>query len=460
MKLQSINPHDQTIVGELEISTETEIKDKVEKARKAFDSWKNVSVEDRCLYVSQLKTKLSENKDKLAKLMTQEMGKPLSQSIGEIDSELDFIEYYVKNGPKFLADEPLIDNEKDNYKVTYEPYGVCACISPWNFPVSMVTSGVLPAIIAGNTVVIKPSEYTSLSQKMVIDLLNETGIPDGVVNLIIGGSNEGKILVDSHIDLVWFTGSTKAGLDIYKKCGEKFIKSLLEMGGSSAGIVMAGANMENAIENLYWARFLNCGQVCTAVKRLFVEKSIFEEFIAGFVQRVNKAKIGDPLKGSDIGPLVTKRQLEIIKNQVNDAVSKGATVLTGGSQPQDSDLSNGNYFQPTILLNVNLDMKVMNEETFGPVIAVMPFETEKEVIALANRTEYGLSSEIYTSDFEKGTSMARKIQSGTVAINTDNFFKPECPFGGFKKSGTGREYGKIGMQEFAQVKVIALSKQQ
>ncbi|MCX6726244.1 MAG: aldehyde dehydrogenase family protein [Candidatus Shapirobacteria bacterium] len=458
MKLQSINPNDQTIVGELEVSTEDEIKKQVEKARKTLDSWKNISVEERCLYISKLKDLLNKNKDKLARLMTLEMGKPLQQSVGEIESELEFIEYYAKNGPKFFADESIIENEKDNYKVTYEPYGVCACISPWNFPVSMVTSGVLPAITAGNTVVVKPSEYTSLSQKMVVDLLNETGIPEGVVNLVIGGGNEGKILVDSKIDLVWFTGSTKAGMDIYKKCGEKFIKSLLEMGGSSAGIVMADANMENAIENLYWARFLNCGQVCTAVKRLFVEKSIFEKFTNSFAERVNKAKVGNPLKDNDIGPLVTKRQLEIIKDQIDDAISKGAKVLIGGKQPKDTELLMGNYYLPTILTNVNFDMKVMNEETFGPVISIMPFETEEEAITLANRTEYGLSSEIYTSDLEKGTGMARKIQSGTVAINTDNFFKPECPFGGFKKSGTGREYGKIGMQEFAQVKVIAICK--
>jgi len=458
MKIKSINPHDQSTVGELKISTSDEIFKAVSKARRAFENWKETSVRKRCAYVENLTSLLQKNKERLAELITLEMGKPLEQSLSEIESELEFVRYYVKNGPKFLADETIINKDKDFYKVTYEPHGVCACICPWNFPLSMVTSGVLPAIIAGNTVVVKPSEYTSLSQKLVVDLINQTGIPEGVVNLIIGGGEEGKVLVDSQIDLVWFTGSTKAGLNIYKKSGEKFIKSLLEMGGSSAGIIMADADLENAVENIYWARFLNCGQVCTAVKRLFVEKSIFDEFLRLLLKRINKVKIGNPLKNNDIGPLVNKKQLELIKEQVKDAITKRAVVEIGGKQSVAREIKDGNYYEPTVLTNVNFDMKVLNEETFGPVLPIMSFKSEDEVTVFANKTEYGLSAEIYTSDYKKGEKIARSIQCGTVAINTDNFFKPECPFGGYKKSGMGREYGKIGMQEFAQVKVIALNK--
>lgn len=458
MKIKSINPHDQSAVGELKISTSDEISKAVSKARRAFENWKEISVGERCAYVENLTSLLQKNKDRLAKLITLEMGKPLEQSLSEVESELEFIRYYVKNGPKFLADETIINKDKDFYKVTYEPYGVCACICPWNFPLSMVTSGVLPAIIAGNTVVVKPSEYTSLSQKLVVDLINQTGIPEGVVNLIIGGGEEGKTLVDAQIDLVWFTGSTRAGLDIYKKCGEKFIKALLEMGGGSPAIVLDDANIDNAVENLYWARFLNCGQVCTAVKRLFVQKGIYDEFVGKLVERVKTAKLGNPVDNNDIGPLVNRRQLQVLEEQVKDAIDKGSKVLTGGKRPVSEVLKKGNYFEPTILSNVTMDMKIMKEETFGPVLPIVKFESIEEAIGMANNTEYGLSAEIYTSDLEKGKVLAKKIQSGTVAINTDNFFKPECPFGGYKKSGMGREYGKIGMQEFAQVKVIALNK--
>ena len=458
MTLKSINPHDQSLVGELEFSSPDQIKNAVSEARKAYESWKEISVDERCAYVSKLKDKLIENIEKLARLITLEMGKPLAQSLSETDSELEFISYYANNGLKFLSPEIILQNDKEYYKATYEAHGVCACICPWNFPLSMVTSGVLPAIIAGNTVVVKPSEYTSLSQKLVVDLINDTGLPKGVVNLVIGDSNVGQTLVDSDIDLVWFTGSTKAGMDIYQKCGEKFIKALLEMGGSSPAIVLNDASVDNAVENLYWARFLNCGQVCTAVKRLFVQDGIYEKFVGKLVEKVKTAKIGNPVDNNDIGPLVNPRQLQVLEEQVKDAIGKGSEVLTGGKRPVSEILKKGNYFEPTILSNVTMDMKIMKEETFGPVLPIVKFESVEEAINMANNTEYGLSAEVYTSDLEKGEVLAKNIQSGTVAINTDNFFKPQCPFGGYKKSGMGREYGKIGMQEFAQVKVVAISR--
>lgn len=457
MEIQSINPHDQTIVGSVKISTPIDIENAVLTARKAFDSWRKTDVRSRCALVGNLVSKLEENRDKLANLMTLEMGKTLQQSLGEIDSEIEFVKYYSANGVEFLSDENVFKNSTDISKVTYEPYGVCVCICPWNFPLSMVTSGVLPAIIAGNAVIVKPSEYTSLSQKLVVDLINQCGFPEGVVNIVIGGADAGEKLVDSDVDLVWFTGSTKAGLNIYKKCGEKFVKALLEMGGSSAGIVLEDANLENAVENLYWARFLNCGQVCTAVKRLFVHESIYDKFMSLFVKKINGIKIGNPLSDNDLGPLINKKQLETITSQVQDALSLGAKVVLGGKVPTNSELVGGNYFEPTILTDISKTMRVYHEETFGPVLPIIKFTSDSEVIELANDTEYGLSAEIYSSNLERAEKMAREIKSGTVAINTDNFFRPECPFGGYKKSGTGREYGKIGMQEFAQVKVISIS---
>jgi len=458
MELQSTNPHDQTVVGTIRISTSTDIENAVLAARKAFEVWRKTNINIRCALVGNLVKKLEENRDKLAHLMTMEMGKPLQQSLGEIDSEIEFVRYYSANGAEFLSDEIVFKNNTDVSKVTYEPYGVCACICPWNFPLSMVTSGVLPAIIAGNTVVVKPSEYTSLSQKLVIDLINQCDIPEGVVNTVIGGADVGAKLIDSNVDLVWFTGSTKAGLNIYKKCGEKFVKALLEMGGSSAGIVMEDAFLENAVENLYWARFLNCGQVCTAVKRLFVHESIYEEFMSLYLKKISGIKVGNPSDNNDIGPLINKKQLNLIIDQVLDAKTQGAEIVMGGKTPNNAELSQGNYYEPTVITNISKSMRVFREETFGPVLPVIKFKTDNEVIALANDSEYGLSAEIYTSNYERGEKIAREIQSGTVAINTDNFFRPESPFGGYKKSGSGREYGKIGMQEFSQVKVIAISK--
>lgn len=457
MKLQLINPHDQSVVGELEVSTQQEIKETVKKAKEALKHWKDLSVAERVEYIKRFREKIVENKGKIAKLTTLEMGKPLQQSVDDIEGELESLDYYIKKGPEYLADEIVLEHGKGQFRVTYEPYGVCTCIAPWNFPLSMANSGVIPALIAGNTIIFKPSEYTSLSQKMVIDLLQESGIPDGVVNCLIGDGEVGEMLIDEPVDLVWFTGSTKVGQEIYEKCGKKFIKALLEMGGSSPGIIFSDANLDLTMDNLYWARFLNCGQVCTAIKRLFVEKPIYEKVVKLFVDKLKTVKVGNPMdKKTDIGPLVSQKQLKVLREQVADAVSKGAKVEIGGKQPESKELEKGNYFKPTILTNVTLDMRVLTEEVFGPVLPIMSFKTEKEAVELANKTEYGLSAEVYTTDLEKGERVAKQIAAGTVAINTDNFFKPECPFGGYKKSGMGREYGEIGMKEFSQVKLIAV----
>lgn len=459
MKLKSINPHDQSVVGELKISTQQDIKKTIKVAKEAFKSWKDLSVTERAKYIKKFRTLVAEYKEKIARLTTLEMGKPIQQSRDDVAGEFDFLDYYVENGPRFLSDETVYKKGKEHFRVTHEPYGVCACISPWNFPLSMANSGVIPALIAGNTVILKPSEYTSLSQKMVIDLFNKTGPPNGVANLLIGGSEVGKMLIDAPIDLVWFTGSTRVGQEIYKKCGKKFIKSLLEMGGSSPAIIFADADLKLTMDNLYWARFLNCGQVCTAIKRLFVEKSIYKKVVNLFVEKLKTIKVGNPMdEKTDIGPLVSKKQLEVLKAQVADAVSKGAKIEIGGKQPRDKELQKGNYYEPTILTNIKPDMRVLTEEVFGPVLPIVPFKKEEEAIELANKTEYGLSAEVYTTDLEKGERVAKQIQAGTVAINTDNFFKPECPFGGYKKSGMGREYGEIGIKEFSQIKLIAAVK--
>jgi len=458
MKLTSLNPHDQSVVGELEISTRKDVLEAVAKAKEAFKIWRTISIKNRAEYLQKYSQLLVANREKLAMLITLEMGKPLKEAIGEINDEIDFINYYCERAPEYLADEVVLTKNKESYRMTYEPYGVCACIVPWNFPLMMADSGILPALLAGNTVVLKPSEHCSLSQKMIFELLTETNLPQGVINLVIGNGEVGKMLVEAPIDLVWFTGSTKVGQKIFKKCGEKFIKALLEMGGSSPGIVFADADFGLTMDNLFEARFFNCGQVCSAVKRLVVEKAIFEKVVESFTEKLKKVKIGNPMNNPDFGPLVSQKQLQTLKRQVADAVKKGAKREIGGKQPEGSEFEKGNYFEPTILTNINFEMKIWKEETFGPVLPIIPFETEEEAIAIANNTEYGLSAEIYTTDIEKAERIAKRLEDGTVAINTDNYFKPQCPFGGFRKSGMGREYGRVGLQEFSQIKVLAVSK--
>jgi len=459
VKLKSINPHDQSLIGEVEVTSDEEILKTVNQAKDVFQEWKFTPIEKRVEYLKKFRQKISDHKEELAQLVSREMGKPITQSRDDIPWELEFIDYYINEGPKALADEIVLDKGAELYRAVFEPYGVCAVIAPWNFPLAMFDSGVLPALLAGNTVVFKPSEYTTLSQKLAAELLFETGIPDGVFNLILGSKDTGRALIDSPIDLIWFTGSTKAGLEIYKKAGEKFIRAICELGGSSAGIVFADADMKLTMEQLYWARFLNCGQVCSAVKRLFVERSAYEKVLQKYVDRLKSVKIGDPSQeNTDFGPLVFPEQVKKLEEVISDAVSKGAKIEIGGKRLSGDQFSKGNYFEPTILTNVSFDMRVMKEEVFGPVLPVLPFDTEEQAIEMANNTEYGLSSEVYTTDLQKGERVAKHLLSGVVAINTDSYYKPMCPIGGYKKSGLGREYGRIGMQEFAQVKLVAINK--
>lgn len=269
----------------------------------------------------------------------------------------------------------------------------------------------------------------------------------------------GKALVDSPIDLLWFTGSTAAGQEIYKKCGEKFIKGIMELGGSSPGIVCADVDIEKTIEDVYIARFLNCGQVCTALKRLFVERPLFEVFVERLRKKVETITVGDPLDPTvTMGPLVSKKQLDELIAQVEDAKQKGATIVAGGERLAGGLYDKGNFFAPTILTHITKDMRVYTEEVFGPVLPVMPFDTDEEVVALANDTPYGLSADIYTNDKTRAARLASEIDAGIIGVNTDNFFVPFCPTGGYKKSGMGREYGIEGFRELTQIKYICEAK--
>lgn len=456
--LLSYNPHDQSVVGETPQSTPKDIENAVNKAKKAFLTWRKTPISKRTAYFKKFRSLLVDHKEELATLITKEMGKPIKQARDEVDFELGFIDWYIENAQKTLSDQVIKETDQAVYKIVYEPWGVCASIAPWNFPISMASSGISQHVLAGNCVIFKPSEYTTLTQKWFIELLQGTGIPDGVVQGVYGDGEVGKMLADSNIDLIWFTGSTAVGQEIYAKAGRKFIKAVMEMGGSSPGIVFADCDLDKSLEQLYWARFLCNGQICSAIKRLLVENSIFNTIVNRLKQRLAKTTIGNPMTEVDFGPLVSKEQLDTLIAQVEDAKKKGATVEIGGKQPEGKEFTKGNYYLPTILTNVTKDMRVYKEETFGPVLIVLPFSTEEEAIELANDTPYGLSAEVYTSEPTKAERVARELQSGMVGINTDSLYYPWCPIGGYKKSGMGREYGIEGFRELAQIKYVCIAK--
>ncbi len=456
--LVSLNPATGEIVGQTPVSTSSDVAKTVAAAEKAFSGWRDTPIAKRIDYIRAFRTFLSGHKEELARLTTLEMGKPIAQAREDVDWELGFIDWYIDNAEKALADVVLKETDKAVYKVIYEPWGVCASIAPWNFPVSMASSGIIQQILAGNTVVFKPTELATLTQKRFVELLWKAGIPKGVVGLVIGDGEVGRQLIDSDIDLVWFTGSTTVGQEIYAKCGKKFIKGIMELGGSSPAIVFADCDLEPTLDTLYSARFFNCGQVCSAVKRLFVEKSIYRQVVDGLVNRVSTKKVGNPMENVDLGPLVSREQLKTLLLQVEDALKKGAKVETGGKRITQGELKNGNYFAPTVLTNITDDMRVMTEEVFGPVLPIIPFETETEAVVMANNTVYGLTAEVFTNDAARADRIARQLTAGVVGVNTDSFYEPFCPIGGYKKSGMGREYGVEGFRELTQIKYVCVAK--
>tara|TARA_Y100000310_G_C20672325_1_gene810985 strand:- start:1875 stop:2885 length:1011 start_codon:yes stop_codon:yes gene_type:complete len=335
----------------------------------------------------------------------------------------------------------------------HEPYGVAAVITPWNYPFDMFLWGVIPNLIAGNTVVFKHSEQCPLIGKLLEKIMNKINLPKGVFSEIYGDGKQGSFLVDQKVDLIWFTGSSKVGKRLYETAGKKFIPCLMELGGSNPGIVFADANIDNTIGRIYTKRYANCGQVCNALKRLIVHESIFDEVVEKLKNKVETTIIGQPKdKNTSLSSLVSKKQLKFLKLQVQDAIKKGAKVITGGKKPRKLK---GAYYLPTLLTNITTDMKVWRQEVFGPVLAIVPFKTEEQAIKLANDTRYGLGAYIFTSNEKKALRVASKIDAGIIRANKAQM-DITLPFGGYKDSGKGRELGKYTFESITQVKVVTL----
>lgn len=456
-KLISTNPaKGYKVIGSVEISTIQEIKQKVANAHKVKTAWKELGVEKRIELLRPIFQELIRRKAELALLITREMGKPIKESLDDIAWDKDYFDWFLENGKKYLSDEITFEDYKSVHKIVYEPLGVAAVIVPWNFPFDMFLWGVIPNLITGNTVVFKHSEECPLTGKLIEEVMSKSNLPKGVFSEVYGDGKVGETLANQDINLIWFTGSTKVGKKLYEIAGKKFIKAILEMGGSNPAIVFDDVDVSRIIDKIYTKRFLNCGQVCDAMKRLIVHQSIFSEILERFKKEVETKVVGDPeSKGTDIGSLVAKRQLDLLESQIEDAISKGAKAITGGKRPQNLK---GAYYQPTILTNIKRNMRVWTEETFGPVLVIVPFKTENEAIKLANDTTYGLGAQIYSGDKERALRVASKIEAGTIDINKGNHWLPCNPFGGYKNSGMGREHGRYGFQELTQIKVVAIEK--
>lgn len=456
-KLISTNPaKNYEIIGEVDISSDNEIIKKVEFANKAKLNWKELGTKKRIELLKPICDEVLNRKKEIIELIIKEVGKTRKDAITELNRFSADFEWFLDNGEESLKKEITHEDDATIHKVVYEPFGVCSVITPWNHPFGMFVWGVIPNLIAGNTVVFKTSEECPLTGKLIEEIMLSKNLPQGVFSEIYGAGNIGSKLINQNVDLIWFTGSSKIGKEIYKIAADKFIKVVLEMGGSNPGIVFDDVDINRFIDKLYSKRFTTCGQTCDALKRLIIHESVFDETVKKLKNKIESKIVGEPdLEETDIGSLVAKRQLDLLDAQVKDAINKGAKIVTGGMKPKNLK---GAYYMPTLLTNIAKDMRVWNEEVFGPVLLAIPFKAEEEAIRLANDTKYGLGSLVFTSDKKRAERVASKIDAGTVEINSAIHWVSCNPFGGFKDSGMGREHGVYGFRELCQIKVISKEK--
>ena len=448
-QITTINPSTGEEITKFTTMDKNQVFDLVGKAKRAYPEWKK-DYEKRRSYVYNLVEYLIKNKIKLAKVATSEMGKPLKESIGEIEKCAWALEFYADHGDSFLSDEVLNTDARKSF-LSFEPLGVIGSIMPWNFPYWQALRFAAPCLMAGNVIVMKPSRVTMQSGIEIEKAFMESGMPDGIFQTVVGSVDSANHLIDSDVNAVTFTGSTNAGAKVGERAARHLKKCVLELGGSDPFIVLDDAIIDKAAEGAVKGRFINCGQSCVASKRFFVGKNIAKDFIELFIKKASQLKIGDPMNmETDLGPISSKDGFETISGIVEDAKEKGAEILLGGSKIEGK----GFFYEPTILTNVKPNMRIANEETFGPVAPITIVENESEAIKLANDSEFGLGASIWTKDLAKADKMSRRIESGIVSVNNVVISDPRIPFGGIKHSGFGRELSRYGMLEFINLKSV------
>ncbi|MCH2534403.1 MAG: aldehyde dehydrogenase family protein [Bdellovibrionales bacterium] len=449
MPFYSINPANKQLIAEWEADTQAEILDKIRTSHKHFTHWKTLSVHDRVLELLQVKKYLSEESDLLAELITQEMGKPIEQAKAEVEKCIQLIDYYAEVSEGVLKDEEVTDNAF----VSKQPLGVLLGIMPWNFPVWQAMRFAVPSLISGNTILLKPAPNVIGVSTKLQSIFSDAGLESHFQLVHAEVDNIELIISHENVQGVSLTGSTRAGKSVAQLCGKYMKKSVFELGGSDPAIFLSDANLSIAVPKAVRSRLLNSGQSCIAAKRFLVSEDIYNDFIEKFISEFESYKVGDPkLSKNDIGPIAREDLLNNINQQKTNALKDGAKLLYESNKASDE----GYYFSPTIL-SVTPDMKIFNEEVFGPMALVTTFKTESEMIELANKTPYGLGASIYTADINKAYELMKNhINSGSCFINKFVKSSPELPFGGVKDSGLGRELGTYGLLEFVNIKTIVM----
>ena len=455
--LESTNPATLDVLYEFARGSEKDVERAVDAADDAFrnPAWAGLTQTQRGHLLRKLGDVIGENADELARLESLDNGKLLREMKGQLKGVPEYLYYYGGLADKIQGSQ-IPANSLDIINFTQrEPLGVVGAITPWNSPLTLTISKLAPALAAGNTLVIKPSEYTSGTIVRLTELAYKAGFPAGVVNVVTGlGGEAGAALVSNHkLAKISFTGSTATGSSIAAQTASRFIGSTLELGGKSPNIVFEDANVANAAVGVIAGIFAAAGQTCIAGSRVFAHRSVYDELVERVTERASTIIIGDPLEDeTELGPLAFKSQLEKVESYVGIGVDEGATLRYGGKRP-DVGLP-GYFFEPTVLTETNNDMRVCQEEIFGPVAAIMPFDTEEEVLRLANDTEYGLAAGVWTSNLQRAMRMSQKLDAGTIWLNTYRAMSPMSPRQGFKNSGVGIEHGLESINEYTRLKSV------
>lgn len=454
-----INPFNQEEIATVCEGDRNDAVKAIAAARKAFDEgeWPVLSGLERGQFVLKIAELIRRDLNELAELESLDTGKTIEESKADMDDIANVFQYYAgladKDGGEVIS-SPIPDSVS---KIVREPIGVCGQITPWNYPLLQTSWKIAPALAAGNTIVLKPSEITPLTTIKVFQLIEEAGIPKGVANLVLGpGASVGDELARNlDVDLVSFTGGIETGKKIMQAASGNVKKIALELGGKNPNIVFQDADLETAADQALNAVFFHAGQVCSAGSRLLVDEAIHDEFLAELIKRTKRIKLGNGFhEDTESGPLISAEHRAKVEKYVEIGIEEGAKLETGGKRPDDPALQNGFFYEPTIFSNCKSDMRIVQEEIFGPVLTVESFSSEEEVIRLANDTIYGLAGAVWSKDIEKCERVAAKLRMGTVWINDFHPYFAQAPWGGYKQSGFGRELGKIGLEEYTEIKHI------
>jgi succinate-semialdehyde dehydrogenase/glutarate-semialdehyde dehydrogenase len=459
-----INPATEVPFATVPRATKNQVQQALEAAERAFPAWSALSPEQRGAFLWKASRILESRKEKIGGLMTQEQGKPMKEAVGEIEKAVEMLQYFAEEGKRAYGNIIANTDPMDQSLVVKQPVGVVAALSAWNYPVELTGWKAAASLAAGCTIVAKPPTLTPLSPLEFWRCLVDAGIPNGVINAVTGSGKEvGRELVaNPMVKKVAFTGSLQVGLKIQEQCKDSIKKISLELGGHCPLIISKNCDLEKAVKGAVRRSFRNMGQICIAINRIYVQKDIHEPFLDAFKKETEKLTMGDGFKNPDydLGAMASLEGLEKSVRHVKDAVMKGAEVVTGGKRPEGPEYEKGYFFAPTILAGCDHQMLVMTEETFGPVVGVMAFDTLDEAIGLANDTPYGLAAYVFTNDLNEMGKLSRELDAGSVAVNNVDAGVMNAPYGGWKQSGIGHEHGHEGLEEYLNLKHIRIRYQE